>query len=186
MEPKKDYYNATQDAIFDAVALCLGLDEAGANAMIRFTTPSGLSQSFEELKPEENRCYIRMGTTPLGGAWGRDRVYQHVNSGDELIDKTVTVMDGLSAMLMFYGPKASTNAERVGVMIMEDEVRHRLLADELAPVDLGTAPVWIPELVNGNWVSRCDLELRFYRLMEYQSKVQAIEELPDIVIRRDR
>lgn len=88
MKPRKDYHKITQDAIFDAVVLCLGLNEAEGNAMIRFTTPSGLSQSFEELKPGENRCYIRMGSVPLAGSWSRDRLYYEEAGGDGL-DKVV-------------------------------------------------------------------------------------------------
>lgn len=181
MEANRDYYNVVQDAVFDAVRLALGLSSTVAEKLIRYTNPIGKSQPFT-LAPDENRCYVRLGGIALGGIGSRDRTYTNTIDG---ISKTVQMLDGLTVFLVFYGPDAMTFAQKAQVGLHEDTVRERLKIDGIALVDNGTSPVWMPELDDGVWLNRCDLEVRMYRMVEYTEAVPAIEQMPEIIIRRE-
>lgn len=185
MEAVRDHHEVTQDAIYESLRLALGLTEEEAVKMIRYSMPDGESQPFNDLKPDENRCYIRISSITLGGMGGRDRLHEN-NKVSGGLTKTVQVLDGLSAMLMFYGPKAVQYAERAYVLMHEDEARQVLREARLAIVVGGPMPVYLPELVNGNWVTRCDLDVRLYRMIEYRAEVPAIEVGPDIILRREK
>lgn len=181
MEAKRDYYNVVQDAIFDAIQISLGLTDAEANAFIRYVSPSGESQPLT-LAPDENRCYVRLGGIALSGVGSKDRLYEDVEAG---VEKTIRMLDGLTAFLVFYGPDAATYAQKTQVGLHEDTVREKLRMDGIALVDNSPTPVWLPELYNGNWLNRCDLEVRLYRMVEYTETLPAVQVVPEIIIRRD-
>lgn len=185
MDPKVQHYANTRAAMFDAVKISLGMTEDEANAFFRYSQPHGESHSITPITPDDERCYARISSTPLTGVGVRERQYRS-GSTPETAEKTVTMTDAVNLTLNFYGPSAVTNAERVLAGIFEDEARVRLANDNLAPVNAGTMPVWIPELINGVWYNRCDLEIRMYRVVEYGAVVEAIIESPEIVIRRER
>lgn len=172
-----------QDAVFDAVSIALGLTEEKANKMLRYSMPSGESLPFEDILPDDDRCYIRLSASSLQGIGSRDRVYKNVLLQPTMLDKTVHVLDGLTANLVFYGKKAADNAQKTFVWIQEDSARERLGLVGLAVVSGNSLPVYLPELVNGKWLNRCDLEIQMYRKSEYQDLVPAINAVDINIIR---
>lgn len=175
------------DAVFDAVSVSLGLTETQANKMLRYSMPNGESLPFEELCPDENRCYIRLADSVLGGVGARERKYKNTPLIGTKTDKTIQVLTGVTASLVFYGEQAVENANTTYAMISEDEPREILQKVNLAVVGGGSMPVYFPELVNGRWINRCDLEIRMYRLVEYEKTVEAFTliGMPTIIIKGD-
>ena len=79
--------------------------------------------------------------------------------------------------------KAAENAQKTFVWIQEDSARERLGLVGLAVVSGNSLPVYLPELVNGKWLNRCDLEIQMYRKSEYQDLVPAINAVDINIIR---
>ena len=173
-----------QDAVFDAIQLSLGLSDIQANKMLRYSMPNGESVAFEELKPDDNRCYIRLSNSTLGGVGTRNKQYMNIKNVTNDVTKTLQIVDGLNVNLVFYGANAVENAEKVFAMIMEEKAVEKLIKANLAVVGRGALPVQLPELVNGKWLTRCDLEIRMYRLLEYVEVVKAMDRVPKIEIIR--
>ena len=129
-----------------------------------------------------NLLRLRLGGIALSGVGSKDRLYEDVEAG---VEKTIRMLDGLTAFLVFYGPEAMTYAQMTQVGLHEDTVREKLRMDGIALVDNSPTPVWLPELYNGNWLNRCDLEVRLYRMVEYTETLPAVQVVPEIIIRRD-
>lgn len=189
MAEERSGYDVLHDAVYDAIVVALGLDESQAGKMVRFTNPIGESQPFEDFSPEENRCYIRLGSATLGGVGMVDRTYRVVpadveNETPEKFMKDISMLDAVTAFFVFYGPDAVTNAERALVFLREDEARERLARDDLAVVPRVPMPNWLPELVNGRWHNRCDIEVQMYRRVKHSVETGAMEDAPEIIIKR--
>ena len=176
--------DSLQDAVFDAVSIALGLTETQANKMLRYSMPNGESLPFEEMLPDDDRCYIRLSHSALNGVGTRDRQYITVKDKPAELSKTVQIVDGVNANLVFYGADAIANAQKVFAMILEEKSNEILTKVGLAIVGRSNLPVYLPELVNGRWLNRCDLEIRMYKTLEYTETVDAMTSVPKIDIIR--
>ena len=177
-------FGSLQDAVFDAVSIALGLTEAQSNKMLRYTMPNGESLPFEEMLPDDDRCYIRLSNSALNGVGIRDRQYMAVKDKPAELSKTVQIVDGVNANLVFYGADAVENAQKVFAMILEEKSNEILTKAGLSIVGRSNLPVYLPELVNGRWLNRCDLEIRMYKALEYTETVDAMTNVPKINIIR--
>ena len=177
-------FDDLQDAVFDAVSVALGLTETQANKMLRYSMPSGESLPFEDILPDDDRCYIRLSASALSGVGARDRRYISIKDKPDELNKTVQIVNGLNANLVFYGVNAVENAQKVFAMILEEKSNEVLTGAGLAVVGRSNLPVYLPELVNGRWFNRCDLEIRMYEMLEYTEVVDAMTNVPQIEIIR--
>ena len=173
-----------QDAVFDAVTIALGLTESQANKMLRYSMPNGESLPFEELLPDDDRCYIRLSNSALSGVGTRDRQYTSIKDKPNELTKTVQIVDGMNANLVFYGASAVENAQKVFMQILEEKADEILKKAGLAVIGRSNLPVYLPELVNGRWLNRCDLEIRMYKTLECKETVNAMVNVPQIEIIR--
>lgn len=182
MELKKDYDNITKDVLFDVVQRALKLDDNAANKMIRFAYPHGESQPLEDFQPHENRCYITLNNTALAGVNMRDRTHETVVEG---LKTTVNYMDSFEVLYSFYGSKAATYAMQLYGVLFESEAMNMFSKQGIAPVRQAIPPVALGELINGRWISRCDLRVQFYRQIELESITDETIEQVDITVKTD-
>ena len=183
LAPERDYHELAKDAIFDALSLILGLSEAQANKMIRFSWPSDTGSERFTATPTTNVCYIRFTASQLSSEGYVNQNYMAVTANGETV--YVERMDthrGLRAQLIFYGPNSMEYATRVRVGMNRAESAEILRKADMSYVPNRQMPVSMDELIDGNWFSRTDVSLDYYQLIVYTDTVPIIESVPDIHI----
>ena len=184
LTPERDYDAIAKDAIFDALALILGLNETQANKMIRFSWPSETGSERFTATPTTNVCYIRFTATQLSSeGYVNDNVSSYIDKDGAVVG--VERMDthrGVRAQFIFYGPKSMDNALRIRVGMNRADANVILRDADMSYVPNRQMPVSMDELIDGNWFSRADVSLDFYQLIVYTDTVPLIGSVPDIHI----
>ena len=180
MIPADDYMTAAQDAIFDAFAAILGLNEAQANALIRYSWPDGESVKFDA-SPKDDLCYIRLSTFPKPAA-GHLNV-KNFMEGDAMKQR-VDMHICLRADCIFYGPNSFDYSNRVFAGVHLHQAKKHLKPANMAAIPDEGLPERHQELVDGLWYTRYDVGINFYMLVAYQNDVDALTEAPNIVIQK--
>lgn len=171
---------AAKDAVFDAASLILGFTESEANDVLRYQWPTGVGSNVFSASPSKNVCYI-------GVSLGQ-------RNATGVINRNVVEIDGESAVrsdmhvnmrfkFIFYGPMATVYSQKIYSCIKEERARNVLKNANMDVLAVGPYPSYVPELIDGNWYERSDVEIEFYALVEYFNEVGTIAQVPNITIR---
>lgn len=175
-----NYMEKAKDAIFDSLALILGVTGDAAENMIHFSWPTASGSERFTAGPMDDICYIRMSQVNKPANGYINTRYEGIGNQSLLARKDMHL--ALRADYIFYGPHSAEYAVRLYMMIHTPEVRDILKQAHMAPIPHKDTPMYVPELVDGNWYERSDAGIDFYMLMQYSGTVEAMVNAPEIVI----
>ena len=168
-----------QDALFDSLALILGLEGNAAEEGIRFSWPTGSGTEVFTGTPTTDVCYIRVTMVNKPGTGYINARYEGI--GAQSLQASQDMHLALRADYIFYGLNSLEHATRLYMMIHSPEVREILNSVHMAPIPHGESPTRMPELIDGNWYERADAGIDFYVLVNYGGKVDGMTHAPAII-----
>ena len=173
------FLEKAKDALFDSLALILGLEGAAAEAGIRFSWPTNSGSEKFTATPTTDVCYIRVSIIEKPGTGFINARYAGIDLQSLRASQDMHI--ALRADYIFYGPHAAEHAIRLYMMIHAQEAREILNSAHMAPIPNGEKPSPHSELIDGNWYERFDAGIDFYTLVKYSGTVDALMNAPDIV-----
>jgi hypothetical protein len=180
LAPEFDFMEKVKDALFDSLALILGLEGDDAEKGIRFSWPSESGSEKFTATPTTDVCYIRVSVinTRPGTGYINAR-YEGIDS--QSLQASQDMHIALRADYIFYGPHSFEHATRLYMMIHTQEAREILNSAHMAPIPHGETPTPMPELIDGNWYERHDAGIDYYMLVNYSGTVDGMVNTPEIV-----
>lgn len=150
-----------EDALYEAVVACLGLDPDSASAQGRVRRAWPETGTLPGFARADDLCFVRVGPC--------DDVYAGLcelqSAYDAQADALLASRERCEAhgvLLVFYGPHCLDDARRVRDGLARDEIRRILRLRGLYPFGVRGAPRRLPELFGGQWWDRCDFPFSLY------------------------
>lgn len=168
-----------EDALFDSLALILGLDGEAAESGIRFSWPTQSGSEAFTATPTTDVCYIRVTLVDKPGTGYINARYEGIDA--QSLQASQDMHLALRADYLFYGPNSLEHATRLYMMIHTPEAREILNRVHMAPIPHGEKPGRMPELEDGRWYERADVGIEYYVLVKYSGTMAAMLNAPDIV-----
>lgn len=170
---------AVKDALFDSLALILGLEGDDAEAGIRFSWPVESGSEKFAATPTTDICYIRVTSSNRPGTGFINTSYEGIDAQSLYATKDMHV--SIHVDYIFYGPHSAEHANRLYMMIHSDDARYILHNAHMAPIPHTETPTATHELIDGNWYERHDVGIDFYMVVKYSGTVDAMQSAPAIV-----
>ena len=173
------FVDKAKDALFDSLALILGLEGEAAEEGIRFSWPTKSGSEKFTATPTTDVCYIRLSITNKPGTGFINTRYDGIDHQSLRASQDMHI--AVRADYIFYGPNSMEHATRLYMMIHSQEAREILDSAHMAPIPHGDTPFPASELIDGNWYERHDAGIDFYTLIKYSGTINAISNAPEIV-----
>lgn len=168
-----------ENTIWLAVAACLDLDPDApeTHERIRISWPvDSTGGSNPGWRRDDNVCFIRLAedtSDPFGRL--RDVGWEYDQERDD-VTETVEYTRVHTLYLIFYGPRSFDDAERARVMLFREGPRRILRARRLYPMPHNRRVTRAPELDEGVWWDRSDVEITIYEGVRLESKLDYFNE----------
>lgn len=174
------FIESAKDCVFDCVKEILGLTDAQANKMIRFSWPTSAGSNKFAATPTTDVLYVRMETIPNAPGTGYLNGSYAPGSKEGTVLKSINTHIMLRVTFIFYGPHGNEYANRLYVGFQCPEILDIMEPYNMATIPFSGMPTPIPELVDGNWYERNDISVPMYMEIQY---AQELDELsPPVII----
>ena len=127
----------------------------------------------------EDIVFLR--TTEDDDPINRQRESKYSNKDGQSLNDEVSYTRVISLNLVFYGPNSFKNAQIVRDGVFQDNYRRLLAKDKIYLIPDIPSPQRAPELFQGKWWERTDLELRFNEKIIKVNEIGNIDSVEIIV-----
>jgi hypothetical protein len=151
--------------LFQSITMrILGIPEKDINNVtinqdkVRISWPTSGAPSF---KIGDDITFIQVLPTDDPIIQQRDVVHSAIENDNNNSNRTVVYTRNHLIQWVIYGPNSFENADNLRNGIYQPEITESLLLNNLALITTVPAPRRVPELFNGQWWERCDLQASF-------------------------
>jgi hypothetical protein len=161
--------NQTQleDFFKNQILTILGYNPATTHDRVRISWPTRGQPAWNVT---DNVAFLRITPEDDPALHQQDTIYSKESSVSVKTKKQYQRQ--FAVAVICYGPSAWEDAEVIWNGFLSEPVQETLTKNHFGYIDR-TGPVRAPELYNGQWWNRTDLQLRFYELLEQESVINA-------------
>jgi len=169
-----------EDLFREVVCMIFGITPDENHKRIRFPWGSALDTlwgptSVPDWQRNEDVCFIY--ALPMDDTYNRQRDRRNVDRGGRDLVAIDEHTDVHNMLFVNYGPNAYGYARKIRDGLFLDDVRRLLRRNHFYLVPNIPAPRRAPELVNGEWWNRVDVNVPFNQFVRLESVMTTIEKV---------
>ena len=178
-----DVYNnmaQIENLVQDVTTQMLGYNIIDNPDKVRVAWPTGGAPAW---KIQDDVVFVKV--TPIPDNYTRQRHVSYSEYNSTLVNKTVKQTRVYSIKWICYGPNSCENIEKINSGVWLQQFRELMAQKNMYLVTEVDMPVRFPELYNGQWWDRYDLEAKYYEGTERNVSVGKFDSINIVVVQNE-